>query len=98
MREEVKRDQKRGGEKKGKEKKMIEITNPLCREKKFITSGIKADYYTAAVRTGGEGMGGVSLLLIEKNSPGVTARRMKTQGWLSSNTACIFSNSKNIYI
>jgi len=58
-------------------------------EKKFITSGIKADYYTVAVRTGGDGMKGISLLLIETALPGVTARRMKTQGWWASNTAYI---------
>jgi len=64
-------------------------------EKKFITSGMKADYYTVAVRTGGEGMGGVSLLLIERDTPGVTPRRMKTQGWWISNTAYItFENVK----
>ena len=34
-------------------------------EKTFITSGMRADYLTVAVRTGGEGPGGVSLLLIE---------------------------------
>jgi len=38
--------------------------------KTFITSGVRADYYTVAVRTGGEGFGGVSLLLIEKGMPG----------------------------
>lgn len=32
----------------------------------FITSGVRADYYTVAVRTGGDGHGGISLLLIEK--------------------------------
>jgi len=64
-------------------------------EKKFITSGMKADYYTVAVRTGGEGMGGVSLLLMERDAPGVTTRKMKTQGWWSSNTAYItFENVK----
>jgi alkylation response protein AidB-like acyl-CoA dehydrogenase len=35
-------------------------------EKKYITNGIFADYFTVAVRTGGKGMGGISLLLIEK--------------------------------
>jgi len=64
-------------------------------EKKFITSGVKASYYTTAVRTGGEGMGGISLLLIEKNMPGVTVRRQKTQGWWISNTAYLsFNNVK----
>ena len=57
--------------------------------KKFITGGMKADYFTTAVRTGGEGMGGVSLILIEKDMPGITLRRMKTQGWWISNTAYI---------
>ena len=57
--------------------------------KKFITGGMKADYFTTAVRTGGEGMGGISLLLLEKGMPGISVRRMKTQGWWISNTAYI---------
>jgi acyl-CoA dehydrogenase len=44
-------------------------------EKTFITSGMRADYTTVAVRTGGEGAGGVSLLLIERDTPGSHARR-----------------------
>jgi alkylation response protein AidB-like acyl-CoA dehydrogenase len=36
--------------------------------------GLWADFFTVAVRTGGLGMGGISLLLIEKTMPGVTAR------------------------
>jgi acyl-CoA dehydrogenase len=36
--------------------------------KMFITSGMRADYYTVAVRTGGPGAGGVSLLLIERDA------------------------------
>jgi len=58
-------------------------------QKKFITSGLKADYFTVAVRTGGAGMGGISLLLLEKDMPGIKLRKLKTQGWLSSNTAHI---------
>ncbi len=42
-------------------------------EKTFITSGLRADYLTVAVRTGGEGAGGVSLLLIEGDTPGLRA-------------------------
>lgn len=37
--------------------------------------------HQAQVRTGGPGIGGVSLLLIERDMPGVTVRRMKTQGY-----------------
>lgn len=57
--------------------------------KKFITSGTRADYFTTAVRTGGPGMAGVSLLLIEATRPGVKTTRMKTQGWWMSSTALV---------
>jgi acyl-CoA dehydrogenase len=64
-------------------------------EKKFITAGGKADYFTTAVRTGGPGMTGISLLLIERNTPGFTIRRLKTQGaWSSSTTLLVFDNVK----
>jgi alkylation response protein AidB-like acyl-CoA dehydrogenase len=42
-------------------------------EKKWITQGAYADYYTVACRTGGEGMAGVSLLLVERSMPGVVS-------------------------
>jgi len=64
-------------------------------EKKFITSGLKADYYTLAARTGGNGMFGISLLFVDTSLPGITKRRLKTQGWWSSNTAYLtFENVK----
>lgn len=44
--------------------------------KKWITGGMIGDYYTTAVRTGGEGMMGLSLLLIERNTPGLQVRLM----------------------
>jgi len=49
--------------------------------KKWITGGHMADYLTVAVRTGDEssGMMGISMLLIDTNSPGVKIRKMKTQ-------------------
>jgi len=59
--------------------------------KMFITSGIRADYYTVAVRTGGEGYGGISLLLMEKGMPGFsTGQPLKKMGWWSSDTAELF--------
>lgn len=59
--------------------------------KTFITSGCRADYYTVAVRTGGEGFGGVSLLLIEKGTPGFsTGQPLKKMGWWASDTAELF--------
>ena len=59
--------------------------------KTFITSGVRADYYTVAVRTGGDGFGGVSLLMIEKGTPGFTVgRSLKKMGWWASDTAELF--------
>lgn len=59
--------------------------------KTFITSGVRADYYTVAVRTGGEGFGGISLLLIEKGTPGFSVgRNLKKMGWWCSDTAELF--------
>lgn len=59
--------------------------------KTFITSGVRADYYTVAVRTGASGFGGISLLLIEKGTPGFTVgRQLKKMGWWASDTAELF--------
>ena len=58
--------------------------------KMFITSGMRADWMTTAVRTGGEGAGGVSLLLIDMASPGVSRTRLDKMGWRCSDTAAIF--------
>ncbi|KAA1395587.1 acyl-CoA dehydrogenase family protein [Aeromicrobium ginsengisoli] len=56
--------------------------------KTFITSGVRADFVTTAVRTGGEGYGGISLVVIDKGAPGFTvARPLKKMGWHCSDTA-----------
>ncbi len=58
-------------------------------EKTFITSGIRADYFTVAVRTNpvDKSASGVSLLLIERNTPGFTRTPLKKMGWWCSDTA-----------
>lgn len=59
--------------------------------KTFITSGVRADFYTVAVRTGATGFGGISLLLIEKGTPGFSVgRQLKKMGWWASDTAELF--------
>lgn len=64
-------------------------------EKKWITNGIWCDYFTTAVRTGGPGMNGVSLLLIERDFGGVSTRRMDCQGvWSSGTTYITFEDVK----
>ncbi|WP_034270912.1 acyl-CoA dehydrogenase family protein [Haloechinothrix halophila] len=56
--------------------------------KTFITSGCRADFVTTAVRTGGEGAHGVSLLVIERDTPGFTvSRKLDKMGWRCSDTA-----------
>ncbi|CVL07967.1 probable acyl-CoA dehydrogenase [Fusarium mangiferae] len=59
-------------------------------EKKWITNGIWSHYATMAVRTGGSGASGLSLLVVPLlDYPGVTMRRMKTSGGTTSGTTFI---------
>jgi acyl-CoA dehydrogenase len=56
--------------------------------KTFITSGVRADFVTTAVRTGGPGHAGLSLLVVEKGTPGFTVdRSLAKMGWHCSDTA-----------
>ncbi|MCB9744772.1 MAG: acyl-CoA dehydrogenase family protein [Alphaproteobacteria bacterium] len=56
--------------------------------KTFITSGARADLILTAVRTGGAGHGGISLLVIERGTPGFTVgRSLRKMGWWASDTA-----------
>jgi acyl-CoA dehydrogenase len=56
--------------------------------KTFVTSGVRADFVTTAVRTGGPGAAGLSLLVIEKGLPGFTVdRSLSKMGWHCSDTA-----------
>ena len=56
--------------------------------KTFITSGWRADFVTTAVRTGGPGHGGISLLVVERDNPGFTrSRKLEKMGWHCSDTA-----------
>ncbi|TVT45726.1 acyl-CoA dehydrogenase [Amycolatopsis rhizosphaerae] len=56
--------------------------------KTFITSGCRADFVTTAVRTGGPGAHGLSLLVVERGTPGFTVtRRLEKMGWHCSDTA-----------
>ncbi len=58
--------------------------------KTFITSGMRADVITVAVRTGGEGMDGVSMLIMDGDTPGLTRTPMKKMGWWCSDTATLY--------
>jgi alkylation response protein AidB-like acyl-CoA dehydrogenase len=67
-------------------------------EKKWITNGIFADWFTVAVKTGdlpSSAASAISLLMIHKSMPGVKTRRMDCQGVHSSGTTYIeFENVK----
>lgn len=59
--------------------------------KTFITSGYRADQVTVAVRTGGPGAQGISLLVIERDTPGFTvSTKLRKMGWWASDTAQLF--------
>ncbi|OLT38535.1 acyl-CoA dehydrogenase [Saccharomonospora sp. CUA-673] len=56
--------------------------------KTFITSGCRADFVTTAVRTGEDGAHGLSLIVVEKGTPGLTVgRKLDKMGWRCSDTA-----------
>jgi len=56
--------------------------------KTYITSGVRADYVVTAARTGGPGAGGVSLIVVDKGTPGFeVSRKLEKMGWRSSDTA-----------
>lgn len=59
-------------------------------EKVFITSGMRADFITVAVRTGesgSKGSGGISMILVPGDSPGLSRSRLEKMGWWCSDTA-----------
>ncbi|MFC6689390.1 acyl-CoA dehydrogenase family protein [Jhaorihella thermophila] len=59
--------------------------------KTFITSGCRADFYTVAVRTGGEGHAGISLIVVPREAEGFSSGPpLKKMGWWASDTAELF--------
>ena len=56
-------------------------------EKAFITSGVRADWLTVAVRTGGPGANGISLLAVPGDAPGLERTPLAKMGWWCSDTA-----------
>ncbi len=59
--------------------------------KTFITGGMNGTYFVVAARTGGEGLRGISLFLVEKGAPGFTQEAIdRKMGWWCSDTATLF--------
>jgi acyl-CoA dehydrogenase len=65
--------------------------------KTFISGGTRADWLTTAVRTGGEGTAGISLLLVPMDSDGVSVTKLdRKQGWWCSDTATIYFDNVRV--
>jgi acyl-CoA dehydrogenase len=61
-------------------------------EKVFITSGMRADFITVAVRTGdagSKGSGGISMIMVDANTVGISRTKLEKMGWWCSDTAHI---------
>ena len=58
-------------------------------EKIFITSGVRADWITVAVRTGEpgtRGAGGISMIVVPGDAKGLSRTRLDKMGWHASDT------------
>ncbi len=64
--------------------------------KTFITSGMRADFITLAVRTDGPGASGVSLVLIEGHPEGLQRTLLKKMGWWCSDTATLYFDNVRV--
>jgi acyl-CoA dehydrogenase len=59
-------------------------------EKVFITSGMRADWITMAVRTGEagtKGAGGISMIVVPGDAAGLSRNKLEKMGWWCSDTA-----------
>jgi acyl-CoA dehydrogenase len=58
-------------------------------EKVFITSGMRCDWITLAVRTDpqSKGASGISMLVVPCDAPGISRSALQKMGWLCSDTA-----------
>ena len=67
--------------------------------KTFISGGMGADWFTTGVRTGGDGVGGISVLVIPADAEGVSRTPLdKKQGWWCSDTATIYFDNVRVPI
>lgn len=64
--------------------------------KTYITGGMTSKWLTTAVRTGEDGMKGISLMLIDLESEGVSRTELPKMGWWCSDTATIYFD--NVFV
>ena len=65
-------------------------------EKTFITSGLRADWITVAVRTGNPGAGGLSLIVVPGSAARLTRTPLHKMGWWCSDTAQLHFNAVRV--
>ena len=67
--------------------------------KTFITSGVRGDQLTTAVKTGEDNAQGISMLIIESDTPGYSiSNKLKKTGWWASDTAQIYFDNCRVPI
>ena len=60
-------------------------------QKMFITGGMQASYFVIGARTGGDGMGGISLFFVEADTPGFSRTPIERKMcWWASDTATLY--------
>lgn len=65
--------------------------------KTYITGGMRADWVSTAVRTGGDSHGGVSMLLIPTDAEGFSRTSLdRKQGWWASDTATLYFDNVRV--
>ncbi len=65
--------------------------------KTYITGGMRANWVSTAVRTGGAGARGVSMLLIPTDAAGFSRTQLdKKQGWWASDTATLYFDNVRV--
>jgi len=63
----------------------------------FITGGMRSDFFVVAARTGGSGMSGISLFLVDADAPGFSRQPLERKmGWWCSDTAALYFDACRI--
>ncbi|MCL4157339.1 UNVERIFIED_CONTAM: hypothetical protein GTU68_066572 [Idotea baltica] len=65
--------------------------------KNFITNGYTSDYIITACKTNKDaGAAGISLIVVDRNSEGLSAQKLDKLGWHASDTAIIFYDNVKV--
>lgn len=63
----------------------------------FITNGVYSDFVVVACKTNpNAGVAGISLIIVDRNTPGFTANKLKKMGWHSSDTGELFFDNVRV--